>query len=161
MSVNGDVSEEEHSDADDYYEGFAQRREYADDGGRSASSVVRVIAQLRSNDISIFRVARSTQRFLISSSTPDPIRVELAEALTQNTVVRRIMLQPHDYSKLSANAMAKYLMRSKRLLHVDLMGESLTLFEVLSGMPFGSRGEQRRDRALCTFIDAPLVKARP
>jgi hypothetical protein len=64
------------------------------------------------------------------------------------------MLQPHEYSKLSADAMAKYLMRNKSLLHVDLAGESLTLFEYLSEIPSGFRGEQRRDRALCTCIEA-------
>jgi hypothetical protein len=58
------------------------------------------------------------------------------------------MLQPHGYSKLSADAMAKYLMQNKRLLHVDLLGESLTYFELLF------RGERGRERPLCTFIEA-------
>jgi Ran GTPase-activating protein (RanGAP) involved in mRNA processing and transport len=148
MSDNGDFSEEEHSDAEQ------QDGEYADDGGRVASNAARVIAQLRTNDPSLLPGWLFNHKFVICPSEPDPIRVELAEALTQNTVVRRIMLQPHDYSKLSADAMAKYLMRSKRLLHVDLMGESLCVFEFISRMAFGFRGERGHERALCTFIEA-------
>jgi hypothetical protein len=155
MSENGDFSEEEHSDADDYYEDFAHHDgEYANDGGRIASSAARVIAQLRTNDPSIFPGASSNHQFVICPSVPDPIRVELAEALTQNTVVRCIGLQPHNYSKQSADAMAKYLMRSKRLLYVDLMGESPSVFEYICRMAFGFSGERGRKRALCTFIEA-------
>jgi hypothetical protein len=115
------------------------------DGDRPASSMARVIAQLRTNDPSL-----SNHHLAICPSVPDPIRVEIAEALSQNTVVRRIVLQPHDYSKLSADAMAMYLMQSKRLLHVKLMGEPLTLFELITGTCFGFR----REWALCTFIKA-------
>jgi hypothetical protein len=143
MSENG---EEVHSDADNYYDDLAHR-EYADDGGDFA----RVVAQLRTNDASLFTGANLKNRNLvILSSVPDPVRVEVAEALTQNTVVRRIALQPHDYKKISADAMAKYLRQSKHLLYVDLMGDSLTLFELLIGATFGFR----RERALCTFIEA-------
>jgi Ran GTPase-activating protein (RanGAP) involved in mRNA processing and transport len=150
MSDNEDFIEEEHSDADDYNDG-----EYANDSGHTVSSALRVITQLRTNDRSIFSGASSTHRFVISPSTPDLIRLEIAKALTQSTIVRHIKLQPHDYSKLSADAMAKYLMCNKRLLHVDLIGESLTLFDFFTfGMAFASRGEKRRNRALCKFIEA-------
>jgi hypothetical protein len=118
------------------------------DGGRPALLMApRAIEQLRTNDPFLFPGASSNHEFGIAPSVPDPIRVEIAEALTQNTVVRRIVLQPHDYSKLSADAMAMYLVQSKRLLHVNLMGD---YFDFISGMSFGSR----REWALCTFIKA-------
>jgi Ran GTPase-activating protein (RanGAP) involved in mRNA processing and transport len=142
MSENGDLSEEEHSDADEYYEGFTHH-----DG----ESAARVIAQLRTNDPSIFPGASSNHQFVICPSVPDPIRVELAEALTQNNVVQRIGLQPHDYNKLSTDAMAECLVRSKHLLYVELMGEPISFFEFISGNPFGF---SRDPRALCTFIEA-------
>jgi hypothetical protein len=41
--------------------------------------------------------------------------VEIAEALLQNTIVRRIGLEPQDYDENSA-AMGKYLEQSKQLL---------------------------------------------
>jgi hypothetical protein len=162
MSDNGDFSEEEHSDADDYCEGFVQRYNhggYADDGGRVASSAARVIARLRSNDSSILPGASSNRQFVICPSVPDPIRVELAAALTQNTIVRRIMLQPHEYSKIATDAMAKCLMRNKSFLHVDLMGESLTLFDLMYREAFDFRGDVRErerecERAISTFIKA-------
>jgi hypothetical protein len=112
------------------------------DGGRPASSMARVIAQLRTNDPSVSNLA-------ICQSVPDPIRVEIAEALTQNTVVRRIMLQPHDYSHLSTDSMAKYLVQSKRLLLVELMGEPLRLFGFLLGIIL-----DLQEHVLCTFLEA-------
>jgi hypothetical protein len=97
MSDNGE--EDEHSDVDDYYEGFAHRDndgENADDG----DTLARVIVQLRTNDPSLFSGATlKNQNLVIRPSISHPGRVELAEALTQNTVVRRITLQPHDYKK--------------------------------------------------------------
>jgi hypothetical protein len=145
MSDNGDFSEEEHSDAEDYNEDFARHDnggENADDGARPASSMAREITQLRTNDPFLFPRAIFKYHFSICPSVTDPIRVKLAEALTQNTIVQRIRLNPHDYSNLSTHAMAKYLAQSKRLLYVEL-GEP-------SGMSFGFRREQ----ALCTFIKA-------
>jgi hypothetical protein len=112
MGDNGDFREEEHSDADDDYEAFEHRNicDYADDGGgHGVPFEARVIKKLRTNDPSLFRSACSNHTFGIRPSVPGLIRVELAEALTQNTVVRRIMLQPHHYSKFSTGAMAKYL----------------------------------------------------
>jgi Ran GTPase-activating protein (RanGAP) involved in mRNA processing and transport len=117
MSVNHeDFSDEEDSDAGGYYEGFAHH----DNAGRAASSMARVIAQLRTNDPFLFPGASSNHHFGICPSVSDHIRVNVAEALIQNTIVQRILLRPHDYSKLSADAMAKYLLQSKHLLHVDL-----------------------------------------
>jgi hypothetical protein len=159
MGDNGDFREEEHSDADVYNDGFAHRNnaafthrnicDYADDGGgHGVPFEARVITKLRTNDPSLFPNAGSNHKFGIRPSVPDPIRVELAEALTQNTVVRRIMLQPHHYSKLPADAMAKYLIQSKRLLRVDLMGVSPTLSDFLPGRSFGPTFQ------LCTFVEA-------
>jgi Ran GTPase-activating protein (RanGAP) involved in mRNA processing and transport len=51
---------------------------------------------------------------------PDSNRLEIAEALAQNTIVRRIALKTNNYDKESANAMAKYLAQSKHLLAVEL-----------------------------------------
>ena len=56
MSDNG---EEEHSDVDDYYEGFAHR----DNDGENADacdSLAHVITQLRTNDPSLFSAASLT-----------------------------------------------------------------------------------------------------
>jgi Ran GTPase-activating protein (RanGAP) involved in mRNA processing and transport len=139
-----DTGGEEPSDS----EGFAH---HSDNGGEitddSNPLLARMITKLRTNDPSIRDLA-------IHQSVEDPSRLQIAKALTQNTVVRRITLHPYDYSKLSASAMAKYLLQSKRLLKVDLKGEALTLFGFLSGMTFGLRPE----RALCPFI-ATFVEA--
>jgi Ran GTPase-activating protein (RanGAP) involved in mRNA processing and transport len=144
MSDNG---EEEHSD----FEGFAHR----DNGGENTDdgdfSLARVVTKLRTNDPSLFSGSNSNdQNLVIHPSVQDSGRLKIVEALTQNTVVRCITLQPHDYSKLSADAMAKYLLQSKHLLKVDLIGEALTLFGFRIGVTFGFVPE----RALCTFIEA-------
>jgi Ran GTPase-activating protein (RanGAP) involved in mRNA processing and transport len=144
-------SEEEHSDVDDDYESFEHRDnngEHDEAAGREAWLAARVVAQLRTNAPSV-----SNHYLVIDRSVPDPIRVELAEALTQNTIVRGIMLQPHDYSKSSANAMAQCLMQSKSLLEVKLIGKPLTFPEYLnsiSGLPNGVRPKG----ALCNFLGA-------
>jgi hypothetical protein len=90
----------------------------------------REITKLRINDPSLFPSANSNHTFGIRPSVPDRIHVVLAEALTQNTIVRRIMLQSQHYSKLSADGKAKYLIQSKRLLRVDLMVEPPPSFPI-------------------------------
>jgi Ran GTPase-activating protein (RanGAP) involved in mRNA processing and transport len=82
-----------------------------------ASAVPRLCAQLRNNDPSIFV---DGQNQVFQPDVPDSYRLEIAEALLQNTVVRRIGLKLKHYNKLSADAMAKYLAQSKRLLYVEL-----------------------------------------
>jgi hypothetical protein len=51
---------------------------------------------------------------------PDTCRKVIAEALLQNTSVKRIALELDDYRKESSHAMAKYLAQSKHLLYMDL-----------------------------------------
>jgi hypothetical protein len=146
MNDNGDFSEEEHSGADDDYEGFAHRDtdgEHEEAGGREESFAARAVAQIRTNDPSL-----SNHYLVIQPSVPDSCRLEIAETLTQNIVVQRNMLQLHHYSKLSTEAMAKYLIQSKRLRREDLMGESPILPDFPPGRSFGSTPQ------LCTFIEA-------
>jgi hypothetical protein len=108
----------------------------------------RIISQLRTNDPSILHAGRRGKYFVISSDLPDLIRVDLAEALTQNTDIQRIMLQLEDYRQASAEAMVKYLAQSKSLLSVDLRGQSLGIIGFLFGMGF------MQDRVFSTFIEA-------
>jgi Ran GTPase-activating protein (RanGAP) involved in mRNA processing and transport len=83
-----------------------------------ASSVPRLCAQLRTNDPSVLPHGPTE---VFEPDVPDSCRLEIAEALAQNTIVRRIRLDLKHYSNLSADAMAKYLVQSKRLLHVELV----------------------------------------
>jgi hypothetical protein len=160
MSDNGDFSEE-HSDADAAdYESFADRDNDGEDieaGGDVAALVASIVAQLHTHEMEDIVAQLHTNDPSLSNhfpvirrSVPDRIRIVLAEALIQSTVVRGILLQPLDFSKLSANAMAKYLMQSKHLLKVKLGDGPRTLFESMSGLPFGSR----RKGALCKFLEA-------
>jgi hypothetical protein len=126
---------------DDVSESGDNVGEYADDD----ESKERVIEQLRQNGLSLF-----PGDLAMHSSLPEPVQVELAKAERQNALVQRIILKPHDFSKSSADTMAKYLKRSKRLLHVILMDAPLTIFEFYSGLPYGFR----RTWALCTFLEA-------
>jgi Ran GTPase-activating protein (RanGAP) involved in mRNA processing and transport len=95
--------------------------DYGDDGDDDydtpASLVPRLCAQLRTNDPSVLPEGPN---MVFQPHVPDSCRLEIAEALAQNTIVRRIGLEIQHYSQLSADAMAKYLAQSKRLLYVHL-----------------------------------------
>jgi Ran GTPase-activating protein (RanGAP) involved in mRNA processing and transport len=95
-------------DDDDYY-------------STPASSVPRLCAQLRTNDPSVLPGGPSE---VFQPYVPNSCRLEIAEALLHNTIVRRIGLDLQHYSKLSADAMAKYLAQSKHLLAIELSHNS-------------------------------------
>jgi Ran GTPase-activating protein (RanGAP) involved in mRNA processing and transport len=90
-------------------------------------SVLRLCAQLRANDPSVlleerpnvFQLHEVTNK-VFHANVPDSCRKVIAEALLQNTIVRRIALELDDYREKSTFAMAKYLALSKHLLYVDL-----------------------------------------
>jgi Ran GTPase-activating protein (RanGAP) involved in mRNA processing and transport len=90
-----------------------------------ASSVPRLCAQLRTNDPSVLPKGPNQ---VFEPYVPESCRLEIAEALLHNTIVRRINLEPQDYGELSADAMAKYLAQSKHLLAVDLTHDLITSF---------------------------------
>jgi hypothetical protein len=104
-----DDSDDDDDDADNYF--------------TPASSVPRLCAQLRTNDPSVLPEGPND---FFEPDVPDSCRLEVAEALLQNIIVRRISLEIEDYGELSANAMAKYLTQSKHLLAVDLRGHDLS-----------------------------------
>jgi Ran GTPase-activating protein (RanGAP) involved in mRNA processing and transport len=129
------------NDEEDVSESGDNVGEYADDD----ESKERVIEQLRQNGLSLF-----PGDLAMHSSLPEPVQVELAKAERQNALVQRIILKPHDFSKSSADTMAKYLKRSKRLLQVKLMDAPHSLSEAFPGQTYGFR----RTWALCTFLEA-------
>jgi Ran GTPase-activating protein (RanGAP) involved in mRNA processing and transport len=104
MSDNGSFSDVD-SDVHDLHD---------NDHDDSESDLTRLCAQLRTNDPSV--VHEESSEFFV----PDSGSLEIAEALAQNTIVRRIALNTRNYKKLSADAMAKYLAQSKHLLAVKL-----------------------------------------
>jgi hypothetical protein len=81
-----------------------------------ASAVPRLCAQLCANDPSVLPQGPNE---VFQPDVPDSCRLEIAEALLENIIVRRIRFELQHYSKLSADAMAKYLAQSKRLLYVE------------------------------------------
>jgi hypothetical protein len=87
------------------------------DNGDFQPYVSRLCAQLRSNDPSVLPARPSD---FLELDVPDSSCLEVAEALAQNTNVRRIGLDAKTYTKLSADTMAKYLAQSKHLLAVEL-----------------------------------------
>jgi Ran GTPase-activating protein (RanGAP) involved in mRNA processing and transport len=106
-----------------------------------ASSVPRLCAQLRANDPSVLPEGPNE---VFQPHVPESCRLEIAEALLQNTIVRRIALDLQHYSELSADAMAKYLAQSKRLLYVELS----SIYSIYS---FESTTDQQ---LLSSFIEA-------
>jgi hypothetical protein len=100
--------------------------------------VSRLCAQLRTNDPSVLP-EDSSEYF--EPDVPDSGRLEIAEALEQNSIVRRIGLHANHYENLSADAMAKYLAQSKHLLAVKF-----------SHFSFGTA--ECHQQALSTFIEA-------
>jgi Ran GTPase-activating protein (RanGAP) involved in mRNA processing and transport len=134
MSDNEDFSDVDSVQV--FQNGFDYYWDYANDGNESddessdeevyystpASSVPRLCAQLRANDPSALPQGPNE---VFKPDVPDSCRLEIAEALLQNTIVRRIGLDLQHYSELSADAMAKYLAQSKHLLAVELSQNSI------------------------------------
>jgi Leucine-rich repeat (LRR) protein len=130
MSDNGDFSDVDSdvhdlhdnyhhhadSESDDSVNGYDDD-EYGDDDDDDDLYVSRLCAQLRTNDPSVVPEESSDY---FEPDVPDSRRLEIAEALAKNTIVRRIGLEAKNYTKLSADAMAKYLTDSKHLLAVKL-----------------------------------------
>jgi Ran GTPase-activating protein (RanGAP) involved in mRNA processing and transport len=137
MSDNEDS--DEYSD-DDEYDHDAEVAEHA---ASAALYFSRLCVKLRANNPSVLPRGPN-QHFDIGAYVSDSSCAELAEALTQNTIIRRIMFYLEVHSELSAKAMAKYLSQNKSLLSVDLRRSR---FGAL-GMPFV------QDRLLPTFIEA-------
>jgi hypothetical protein len=115
------------SDSESDNDGFDWDRDNDDDDDDEdnhvtpASSVPRLCAQLRNNDPSV--LAEGPNQFF-QPDVLDVCRLQIAEALLENTIVRRIGLELKHYNKLSADAMAKYLAQSKHLLDVELTLDS-------------------------------------
>jgi Ran GTPase-activating protein (RanGAP) involved in mRNA processing and transport len=96
------------------------------------SVVLQLCAQLRANDPSLLLwilseglphwclQMKGKANIAFDPEVPDSCRLMIAEALLQNTVVRRIGLELDDYRKSSTDAMAKYLAQSKHLSAVEL-----------------------------------------
>jgi Ran GTPase-activating protein (RanGAP) involved in mRNA processing and transport len=115
---NGNEDESESNDDDD-------DDDNDDDGDyyfMPASAVPQLCAQLRTDDPSV--LPEGYYEFF-EPDVPNSCRLEIAEALLQNTVVRRIGLEIKDYDEGSAKAMAKYLAQSKHLLAVELRHDSI------------------------------------
>jgi hypothetical protein len=153
MSDNEDFSDVD-SDVDDLndFENDASDNVYDDDeyGGDDDDdddsddddlNVSKLCAQLRANDPSVLPEEPSNY---FEPDVPGSGRLEIAEALLQNTIVRRIGLDAGNYGKLSADAMAKYLAQRKHLLAVKLGVD----------FSFGTAEECAHQQFLSTFIEA-------
>jgi Ran GTPase-activating protein (RanGAP) involved in mRNA processing and transport len=126
------MSDNEDSDEDDEYgcncdecvnRRFGQNYGYDDEDEDDAyftpaSSVPALCAQLRANDPSVLPEGPNQ---IFEADVKDSFRPQIAEALLQNTIIRLVSFDVPSYSKLSAEAMAKYLAQSKRLLYVELI----------------------------------------
>jgi Ran GTPase-activating protein (RanGAP) involved in mRNA processing and transport len=115
-------SDSDDDDDCDCHDCVARRGNAADDDDADhyfvpKSSVPQLCAQLRTDDISVLPAYD-----FFEPDVPNSCRLEIAEALLQNTIVDRIGLEIEDYGELSADAMAKYLAQNKHLLAVELRG---------------------------------------
>jgi hypothetical protein len=121
-----------------------------------------ILKQLRTNDPSILpaRGRGGKKYFVIKSEFPDPVRVNIAEALTQNTDIQHIRLQLEGFSVESAEAMAKYLAQSKSLLSVHLRGQSLVLLSFFRSV-FGNDPTQVSVPTTFKTFMGLLVRVRP
>jgi Ran GTPase-activating protein (RanGAP) involved in mRNA processing and transport len=137
MSNNEDDSSSDSEDSVGNYYDYDDE----DDYDTPASSVPRLCAQLRSNDPFVIKEGAKE---VFELDVPNYCRLKIAEALLQNTIIKRIGLQLQDYDELSADAMAKYLAQSKHLLYVKLSHERFRSF----GM------DRFHQQFLSTFIDA-------
>jgi hypothetical protein len=156
MSDNGDFSDvdsDNHEHFQDHYYHVDSENddsdngydEYGDDDDGDDDDddlhVSRLCAQLRANDPSVVSEEPSDY---FAPDVPDSGRLEIAEALAQNTIVRRIELLAHNYTKSSADVMAKYLAQNKHLLAVKL--SQYSFFETAEECPY--------QQFLSTFIEA-------
>jgi hypothetical protein len=110
----------EHFQDDHYHNDSESDNYYSDDEDVVYTDylfVSRLCAQLRNNDPSVLPEGPN-QYF--EPCVLDWSRLNIAEALAQNTIIRRIGLELQHYTKLSADAMAKYPAQSKHLLAVKL-----------------------------------------
>jgi Ran GTPase-activating protein (RanGAP) involved in mRNA processing and transport len=140
MSDNeDDYNFESDEDDCDCFECVARRDGEDDYYSTPASAVPRLCAQLRANDPSALPEGPNVA---FEPNVPDSCRLMIAEALLQNTVVRRIRLELDDYRKSSTDAMAKYLAQSKHLLAVELT------------LDVNCRMEYTHQQSLSTFIKA-------
>jgi Ran GTPase-activating protein (RanGAP) involved in mRNA processing and transport len=98
--------------------------------------------QLRANDPTV--VPGDNLPFKIRPCLSEKEHIELADALTQNTIVKRIFLDVDDFTERSAQAMAEYLRTSKNLYSVILCG---------------SRNNSESQRVLSCFLLALKEKA--
>jgi Ran GTPase-activating protein (RanGAP) involved in mRNA processing and transport len=104
-------------------------------------SVARLCEQLLSNDPSVLPEEPSEY---FEPNVPESSRLEIAEALAHNTIVRRIALEPDHYKKESADAMAKYLAQSKHLSDVKLS----------QYFPYETAEDCSHQQVVSTFIEA-------
>jgi Ran GTPase-activating protein (RanGAP) involved in mRNA processing and transport len=156
MSDNGNFSDVD-SDVDEHFQDHYYHvdsendnsdngcDEYGDDDDGDEDEddlfVSRLCARLRSNDPSVVPEEPSDY---FEPDVRDSRRLEIAEALAQNTIVRRIGLDANNYENLSADAMAKFLAQSKHLLAVKLSVD----------FSFGTAEECAHQQFLSTFIEA-------
>jgi Ran GTPase-activating protein (RanGAP) involved in mRNA processing and transport len=139
-----DLHDDYDSENDDYYDGdeYGDAYRYGDDDDDDDNDayVSRLCAQLRTNDPSVLPEEPSEYFDLDVSESS---RLEIAEALAHNTIIRRIALELDCYNEEAADAMARYLAQSKHLLAVKLSHD----------VCFG-RMECTHQQALSSYIDA-------
>jgi hypothetical protein len=111
------------------------------DDGRAllSSTFLEFCAKVRGNDLSILPAAGKPLRIRHLSE-----KVELADALLENNSVTYLELEARNFTKSSAEAMAKYVRISRRLQRIHWNGE----------LNAGDRELQLCEEILCYFLPA-------
>jgi hypothetical protein len=111
------------------------------DGVSLSPTFLQFCIKVRNNDPSILPEAGEPFRIRHSSERE---HMELADALLENTSVTSIELYTENYTKGSAEAMAKYVRTSKRLQHIRWDGQLCAEFPEL----------RHREEIVCCFMSA-------
>jgi Ran GTPase-activating protein (RanGAP) involved in mRNA processing and transport len=128
---------------------MSDNEEFIDEDPERFVLYMGLIRQLRTNDPSALPAGGRHRHFSIPTDFSDNRRVDVVEALRQNTIIQRIMLLLEDYKAESAEAMAKYLAQSKSLLSVNLSRRDRSYFRF-----FGEAMDIMQVSVLATFMEA-------
>jgi Ran GTPase-activating protein (RanGAP) involved in mRNA processing and transport len=112
-----------------------------DDDDSLSSTFVDICFKVRNNDPSILPEPGKPFRII---EMREKEYTELADALLENTNVAYIQLETDDYTKCSAEAMAKYVRTSKSLQRIQWNGELGTTYREL----------RHREKTLCYLLPA-------
>jgi Ran GTPase-activating protein (RanGAP) involved in mRNA processing and transport len=94
----------------------------AEDSASTSPTFREYCDKLRANDPTV--LPRDNFPFKIGPLLSEREHIELADALTQNTLIERIFMELDDYTERSAKAMAEYFRASEGLRCVILSGSS-------------------------------------